>query len=463
MAEINNVCLSIAQTGLCSGCGICAAACPHDALNIQWNAFGEYQPVLFADKCISCKLCLKVCPFSNDAKDEDSLAKSNFTNNSSCKHSSLLGCYDELFAGFSPKDRENSASGGLTSWFLKELMTNNKVDAVCCVRATENPSALFETFLANNVEELELAQSSVYYPVEFSQIIKKILQEDKKIAVVALPCVIKALRNFALYNKKLNTKIPYMIGLVCGQQKSKFFSEYMCALKGVDHSKVIDASFRNKDYKRHHLDHSFRFRYKSDKSNELLSKEIFQSEGMSYCWGHDYFKFKACNYCDDITAELADLSCGDAIKEPYCCGNEGANFVISRKREISELLLKAQNSERIKIQKVSCDVVEERQEGVALLKRSDLAFRLYIDAKQKKEWTIGKRVSPKKRKNLWLNIYMHLRDYLRENSRIVFADNHDCHLRIKKIKEMEIKSKVKFFYVYMIELFLYFRKKIRGV
>ena len=47
---------------LCCGCGVCAVACPEDAIRIEFNDFGEYEANIDLKKCKNCGTCRFVCP-----------------------------------------------------------------------------------------------------------------------------------------------------------------------------------------------------------------------------------------------------------------------------------------------------------------------------------------------------------------------------------------------------------------
>jgi len=47
-------------------------------------------------------------------------------------------------------------------------------------------------------------------------------------------------------------------------------------------------------------------------------------------WGTGLFKANACDFCDDVTTELADISLGDAWLEPFNNDGLGTNVIISR-------------------------------------------------------------------------------------------------------------------------------------
>lgn len=52
----------ICRQGLCIGCGLCAAMCPKQAIEVQWGKNLTWAPVTDAAKCTNCGLCGRICP-----------------------------------------------------------------------------------------------------------------------------------------------------------------------------------------------------------------------------------------------------------------------------------------------------------------------------------------------------------------------------------------------------------------
>ena len=421
--QYRNVCEVIVPNDLCCGCGICAGICPNDALKIEWNKYGEYAPVEQTGKCVECGLCFQVCPFWNQEENETTLAEREFKNQEGFQHDSVVGFFLDLFAGYSKvgNHRIQGAAGGLTTWLLEKMLTQGIVNRVCCVVPNNDPNTLFRFSVVDTIQDIRHASRSVYYPVELSQVISEILNTDGKYAVVGLPCALKGLRLAMLRNTDLRERIVVLVGLVCGQQKSKFFAEYLCALAGGQPSKLTSASFRVKDRTRHHLDHRFEFTCGS--GDNIMKGHIYQSEGMGWLWGHDCFKLNACNYCDDITAEVADVTFGDAVSEPYSYGTAGANFVVVRSAMVHDLLVNGASAGDIVLDRVPLKAVIERQQGVILLKRHDLQQRLYVSQKKgNASYSPAKRFPPRQRSDPSCNRDMEMRDQMTAVSRNTYAE-----------------------------------------
>lgn len=52
----------------CCGCTACNAICPKNAISMQPDEEGFDYPIVDAEKCIRCYMCLKVCPIKEAKK-----------------------------------------------------------------------------------------------------------------------------------------------------------------------------------------------------------------------------------------------------------------------------------------------------------------------------------------------------------------------------------------------------------
>ncbi len=84
----------------------------------------------------------------------------------------------------------------------------------------------------------------------------------------------------------------------------------------------------------------------------------------------------ACSFCDDVVAETADISFGDAWVEPYASDGRGTNVVIVRAPEIDDLLRTAREQGRVVLDAVDAAFVTETQAAGLRQRREGLAYRL---------------------------------------------------------------------------------------
>src|SRR5207253_6440765 len=93
-------------------------------------------------------------------------------------------------------------------------------------------------------------------------------------------------------------------------------------------------------------------------------------------WGAGFFQNPACNWCDDVVAETADISFGDAWVEPYSSDGRGTNVVIVRTRELHGLIENARANGHLQLEPVDADFVIQTQAAGLRHRRDGLAYRL---------------------------------------------------------------------------------------
>ena len=356
------------STGLCCGCGVCAGYCPSNSLALQWNHSGEYQPVFISD-CKSCGICLSVCPFENNNPNEDDIGQYLFSNITSIHHRKETGYYLQSYVGhvISDQDRWNSASGGLATWFLTELLKRDIVDSVVCVRKSSSHDKLYEFFIAETMEDVKSASGSAYYPTEMSEVLKEILQNKKRYAVIALPCFVKALRLAQRRSKRLSERIVCIASLTCGHMKSTEFTKHIAKVGGLNED-IQSVHYRTKSLER--PANLFSFDYVGVEGN--TASRIW-SEGIDTLWASDEYTVPACNFCDDIFGECADVTFMDAWLPGYVQDSRGTSLCIVRS-ELAESVF--HNGNGVSISSISIDKIIQSQRGVIQNKRELLSYRL---------------------------------------------------------------------------------------
>jgi hypothetical protein len=139
-------------------------------------------------------------------------------------------------------------------------------------------------------------------------------------------------------------------------------------------------------------------------------------------WGMGFFKYKACDYCDDVVAEVADVAVGDAWLPQYVRDSQGTNVIIVRHPIIHHIIEQAVAEGRLKLDVLDAGEVAQSQAAGFRHRRDGLAYRLYL-TDQQGEWRPPKRVQPNRRGLTHnLNKIQSLRILLSAESHSAFKD-----------------------------------------
>lgn len=389
---------------------------------MNFNEFGEYQPVEIKAGCLpKCDLCLRGCPFWNQEDNEDTLAKTAFSDQPEINHRNEIGYYLKSYVGYSNMDdhRKNGASGGMTTWLLETLLLEGFVDHAICVTHNPDPERLFKFSVLSIVKDIRGASRSCYYPVELSEVIDYVLQNEGRYAITGLPCFLKGLRLAMRHNRRLRERLIYLIGITCGQLQSKHFAEYLCLLKNGEPKYLTKVTFRVKDQNRPSSDFGFKFECSDGRVKE---NEVYWSSGMGEIWHEGYFTPNACLYCDDIFAEVADVVFMDAWLPGYSSQPEGTNLLIVRSPRIAKLLEGGLSEDQITLNQIDIQKVIDSQMGVIHKKKNDLAFRISVQIRQK-TYIPQKRLTGKYRYKIHEKIIYYLKQNIREKRRTIYSMN----------------------------------------
>ncbi len=380
----------IVLADICCGCGTCAGMCPCDSLEMAFNKYGEYQPHLIGE-CSDCGLCLKVCPFNDNTQNE--LADGLFSLVSNIKKDDTLCYYHTCLMGFANKDgiREKGASGGMVTLLLTLLFEQGKIDGAVVVGPSDRKGIRFESRIVRSVEEIQASAKSKYYPIEHSRVLKQILNEDGKYAVVGLPCHIYGIRKAQKHSKKLRERIKYILGIVCGHGVSASFTDFLIDCTGVARDAVKTIDYRDKTGTERSSNYSFAVIPSYDEN--CCIRLPFQESILGQVWLRRMFVPNVCDYCDNVFSELADATFMDAWLQEQIQDPKGNSIVVVRNPAVARLLFDASKSGQCRLTEIDSETVIRSQRGGIEYKRNQISGRLWF-ARNRKRWIPERRKIP---------------------------------------------------------------------
>jgi coenzyme F420-reducing hydrogenase beta subunit len=395
---------------------------------MQFSSLGAYTPVpvsagtpirVIDTRTESPSAADAVCPFSPYARDETWLGKE--IHGAAPNHHPKIGHYTGIHVGAAVQGRFRAAgsSGGMTNWLLSRLIETGEIDAAVGVGEAHdnNGGPLFEYQLATTADAVKRFAKSKYYPVQLSQVIQAIRERPGRYAIVGVPCFAKAIRNLCEQDPLLKERISYVFAIVCGHMKTSGFAESLAWQVGVAPEQLRHIDFRVK------VPGASANRYAIEARGETGSglagsSQVFDMQGTD--WGLGYFKLKACDYCDDIAGETADITLGDAWLSPEIKDWRGNNIMVVRHPRIARLLAQANAEGDIAIRDVSASDFIHSQAANYRHRHDGLAYRLWLQDQQNR-WRPSKRIQadgaslPPRRQQL-----MKLRAALAEKSQAAF-------------------------------------------
>lgn len=364
----------VVRSGLCIGCGSCAAQSDEPGALIQLDAFGQMRPTGPREWLHGkSERLARTCPFSPAAANEDELGAELYPDSAP---DPWVGRARGSWVGYVAEDgyRDRGSSGGMVSWALAELMRQGRIDAALHVGALDpahNDGRYYGYRVSRSLEEVHAGSKSRYFPVEMSGILRLIRSEPGRYAVVGVPCFIKALRLLQREDPVLKERIVVTLGLFCGHMKSASFVDSFAWQMDVDPEAVTRVEYRLKDPSRPASTYTAELTLRDGSQVRRDWWNLADGD-----WGAGFFQYSACNFCDDVTAETADLSFGDAWVEPYSSDGRGTNVVVARSPEMEALVEAAVQEGRLSLEPVDPEFIRRTQAAGFRQRREGLAYRL---------------------------------------------------------------------------------------
>ncbi|MDX2306637.1 MAG: Coenzyme F420 hydrogenase/dehydrogenase, beta subunit C-terminal domain [Hyphomicrobium sp.] len=375
--------------GYCIGCGACALPSMGD-VRIELDGRGMFQAVAGAGHRVP-EPFEAICPFSGASADEDEIGRTRFAAEGGAWRGEI-GHFRTCYAGHVERSdfRDVGSSGGLVTWVLCALFENGMIDGALHV-APAGDRPLFGYRLSTSLDEIRAGAKSRYYPVEMSAALAQVLDRPGRYAVVGTPCFIKAIELLARSVPEIAERVAYRIAIVCGHLKSARFADYLALRASVAPRDVGTIDFRHKVPERLASDYSAQITTRSGDENIVRMSEVYGGN-----WGYGFFRYPACDYCDDVVGETADISIGDAWLPGYIRDWKGTNIIVVRTREVEALIEAGIAAGELKMDAVSDADVVQSQLGGLRDRREGLAYRLALKDRQGL-WRPRKRVAPSMR------------------------------------------------------------------
>jgi coenzyme F420-reducing hydrogenase beta subunit len=360
----------IVASGLCIGCGGCTTLEP--SATMGWDANGHLKPSS-PRAWPKIDTFAQICPFSPQAANEDTISDALFPE---APRDPLIGRWAGAYVGHVAEGeyRMGGSSGGMVSWVAAELLRRGLVDGVAHVTPRsreEGDGRLFGYRISRSLDQLQAGAKSRYYPVELSDVLREIEAVPGRYAVVGIPCFIKAVNLLRRNNPVIAERVTHTLGLFCGHMKSAKMVDSFAVQLGAEPEQVARIDYRLKNANRPANWYTAQLTLKDGSVRQQDWFHLVDGD-----WGSGFFMNSACNFCDDVVAETADIAFGDAWVEPYSSDGKGNNVVITRSPLMAELVANGIAQGRLALEAVDNEFVRQTQAAGFRQRREGLAYRL---------------------------------------------------------------------------------------
>ncbi|MEW5804781.1 MAG: Coenzyme F420 hydrogenase/dehydrogenase, beta subunit C-terminal domain [bacterium] len=284
----------------------------------------------------------------------------------------------------SGNDRAEGSSGGLATWFIRKCLKDHSVDRVINVSKSTRDNQLFDYQIISNRDELEQSRGSKYYPVTLADVMQEVIhgKEDYRYLITGLPCFLYGIRLLEEACPKIQKRIKILVGLVCGQCPNKQLSELLSAAQqGRLASSKDQIHFRRK--KKNAIDaYDYEFTVNNGESWAFLGKSMRSLYG--FLWMNKYFSHRACHFCDDTFAEIADVVFMDAWLPEYIKDPKGNNLVLVRDSALNSIFEIGIQEGTCAIERIGIDRVFRSQSSVVKYKKYRVRQRCQYALKEGK-------------------------------------------------------------------------------
>lgn len=271
----------------CTGCGACEATCPVDALHVKDDHVKRLYDC--SGSLDLCPICNEVCPHSQAL-----LLRSAEVVSDAPVRSEAVGYLRRILLAQAGdlSTRQNGADGAVVSALLTFGLNSKAFDSTVVTGTDENSTIQPKSGVALTPKEAVSAGGSKFFSASVVKAYRNAVLEygKEKIAVVATPCQILALRKIDTWGHKIGGKAKLTIGLFCyGTLQAKVFTNYLEKKFGISVQDVTRMQLSN-----NLIVHAKQGTFEVP----LAEAKVLTNLG--------------CKTCIDYTSELADISVGTA-------------------------------------------------------------------------------------------------------------------------------------------------------
>ena len=319
---------AIVEQGLCIGCGLCESLAGPDTLEMAFDADGYERPVVVgALDHATVDLIYDTCP----GVHVEGLPEGRI--DAGTRIDAVWGPWRRIVRAWAadPELRFEGATGGALSALASYLLSSRRVRFVLHAKASRRAPGGGERHLSFTRAEVLEGIGSRYGPTAPLVDLRDLLDRGEPFAVIAKPCDLAALRNYARHDPRVDRLVRYWLTMVCGGFMSPPDLRGFLRSKGIEPEAVTGLRYRGRG---------------CPGPTRVETAEGAREFDYVDLWGEDEgdrgLPFR-CKICPDGLGEAADLCAADtwpggSPRRGSSANDPGVNVLMARSAAGQELI-----------------------------------------------------------------------------------------------------------------------------
>jgi len=323
----------IVEEGLCVGCGLCESLAGSDVVHMRTAVNNYERPHVVGELTHDVvDLIYDTCP----GLRQDSLP-AHLVDDSTIIDP-VWGPYKYMVSAHASDDaiRIKAASGGVLTALAMYLVETGEISFVLHATPSKQDVTFGVPHISVTSQDVKACSGSIYGPTAPLKNIQNVLDRNKPFAFVGKPCDISALRNYARYDRRIDTLVRYWLTPVCG---------------GIVPPPQLDMFLASRNTHRQNLKW---FKYRGDMcpgDTEFETKDGRKETAVMYepYGGVEESSWQLpfrCKICPDGPGEGADIAAGDQWVDDvpdweFAKVDKGSNAMIIRTSTGADLMKRA--------------------------------------------------------------------------------------------------------------------------
>ena len=286
----------IVKQGLCIGCGLCESVAGEENIQVRKTTSGYEAPVVVGnvDDQIVDRI-YAVCPGTQIT----GLPAGRISDQAILDN--VWGYWRRIARAYAADEsvRYEGSTGGVLTALADYLLASQRVSFILHAKPSATEPTFGEPQMSFSLQQVHQGIGSRYAPTAVLRKFSAALDRNEPFAVVAKPCDIAAIRNFARYDERVDQLLRYTLVMVCGGFSPPSSTNDFLARNNINQKDVNALRYRGRGC--------------PGPTSVTVGDQVQDFHYLDF-WGEDESQWSLpfrCKICPDGIGEAADIAASD--------------------------------------------------------------------------------------------------------------------------------------------------------